>query len=165
MNPNGIPKQVILFRLAGKLYALPGDQGTVAAVVKSRGLTPVPAVSDRLAGAFYFRGRVIPVLSGRILFGLPPAPETPETLLLILTVADGFSGLTVDRAEDAVASEGLAFRPVVVPEGIPTAVRAAGTFNSESVFLLDPGSITSNERTFDPRIEDRIIAKRRPGPA
>lgn len=74
----------LVFRLAGEEYGFPVLK--VQEIVQWTELTRVPRVPDFILGVINLRGKVVPVIDLHVRFGLPPAPVTPRTCVVVLQV-------------------------------------------------------------------------------
>ncbi|MCX6907599.1 MAG: chemotaxis protein CheW [Verrucomicrobia bacterium] len=72
------------FRLAGEEYGFPVLK--VQEIVQWMELTRVPRVPEFILGVMNLRGKVVPVLDLHVRFGLPPAPVTTRTCVIVLEV-------------------------------------------------------------------------------
>ena len=99
---------------AGKyLTFVLGDESYAISVLKVReiirltAITAVPQMPDYVKGVINLRGKIIPVLSLRSKFGLPPAETSERTCIVVvqLTPSAGAQmqmGLVVDDVEEVV---------------------------------------------------------------
>ncbi|MCX6899570.1 MAG: chemotaxis protein CheW [Verrucomicrobia bacterium] len=74
----------LVFRLAGEEYGFPILK--IQEIVQWLELTRVPRVPDFILGVMNLRGKVVPVIDLHVRFGLPPAPVTPRTCVIVLQV-------------------------------------------------------------------------------
>lgn len=74
----------LVFRLEGEEYGFPVLR--VQEIVRWTELTRVPRVPEFILGVINLRGRVVPVIDLHARFGLPPAPVTPRTCVIVLQV-------------------------------------------------------------------------------
>jgi purine-binding chemotaxis protein CheW len=104
--------QCLTFRLNGVEYAV--DVNIVETVVEHVDITAVPTSIAYLCGVMNLRGRVIPVMDLRRKFGMPPAPGTIVSSMIVFNVA-GHSGkaLAIAALVDDV-SEVLAIEDVLI---------------------------------------------------
>jgi purine-binding chemotaxis protein CheW len=75
----------LVFRLEGEEYGFPVLK--VQEIVRWTEVTRVPRVPEFILGVINLRGRVVPVIDLHARFGLPPAPVTPRTCVIVLQVA------------------------------------------------------------------------------
>lgn len=72
----------ITFKLGDELFAI--DVGRVREVLDLSEITRVPTAPPYMRGVVNVRGSAIPVVDLRLKFGLPPAPDTVNTRILVL---------------------------------------------------------------------------------
>jgi purine-binding chemotaxis protein CheW len=96
----------LTFRVDGRLYALPA--GMVAEVIHVPPTARIPQAPAALMGIGNLRGTVLPVVSLRVLLGLP-AGHAPEGARAIVLAAGAPLALVVDKVERlaAVAAQDL----------------------------------------------------------
>lgn len=67
-------------------------------------ITPVPGSPGVMLGVVNLRGKVIPVLSMRLRFGLPPAEPHPHNVIIVVDSGDGGQiGLSVDSIREVAS--------------------------------------------------------------
>jgi len=74
--------QFITFKLGNELFAIPVDQ--VREVLELSIITSVPTARPYMRGVVNVRGRAIPVVDLKLRFGLPAAPDTLNTRIIVL---------------------------------------------------------------------------------
>jgi purine-binding chemotaxis protein CheW len=99
----------VLFRVADAEYVLPADD--VLHMESFSSATRVPGTASYVAGLVQIRGRVIPVLDLRARFGLPSAPTTLDSRVVVVELGERTVGLLVDSAREVIAIEPTAFHP------------------------------------------------------
>jgi purine-binding chemotaxis protein CheW len=101
------------FQMAGQHYAAPLAQ--VSEVLRDGEFTPVPGAAADLLGICHLRGRIVPLLDGRLRLGLPAEPPAdPEQVRIVMMIHDGhLVGLRVDAIGDLLtpASSDIAAPP------------------------------------------------------
>ena len=108
--------EVLVFEVDDRLFGV--LSGSVAEVVRAVTLAPLPAPSAIAEGLLNLRGRVVPVLDVRRVFGLP-SKSIEHTDHLVVVRGDGhLLALRVDRATDLVAcpDEGSQAADNVLPD-------------------------------------------------
>jgi purine-binding chemotaxis protein CheW len=109
--------EILAFDLGTERYAFPSDQ--VREIRALAGLTPLPATPAFLAGLINVRGRIVPVLDLRPLFGLPLGSAAPTTVLLLSSGLGDVGVLTMDRpAVTRVRETELGPLPSWAPSGL-----------------------------------------------
>ena len=126
-------------------YALPARR--VVEMETYPGATPVPGAPPWVAGLVQVRGRVVPAIDVRARLGLPPAPVTLDTRVVLVERGARVVGLVVDRAREVLA---LPDEPQAVPPEL--ADQAAGGFvcgvahgYDRSFLLIDVDSLLVQE--------------------
>jgi purine-binding chemotaxis protein CheW len=110
----------------------------VREIVRAQAPTPVPDAPPFVEGVIDLRGVVVPVVDLRRRLGLPAAPLSRASRLLIASVGGRIVALLVDRALDVVRLARSAIRPAP-PWLTPTEPRAlVGVFRRDDpVLVLD----------------------------
>lgn len=90
--------RVVTFRVGADLYA--ADIFAVERVIRYEVPRSLPNMPDWIEGVLEYGGRVLPVLDFRRRFGVAPFPPTPQTRLLVLTVANEWIAAVVDQVFD-----------------------------------------------------------------
>ncbi|WP_299026618.1 chemotaxis protein CheW [uncultured Thermanaerothrix sp.] len=100
-------KQFVVFQVADEQYGVPIDR--VESIVKMQPITLVPQAPEFLEGITNLRGMVLPVLSLRKRFGLPPREAGRETRIVVVVGEGHPIGIIVDSvlevlrlSEDAI---------------------------------------------------------------
>ena len=115
-------RQLIVFTLDGREYALPVEQ--VSEVLRMVTLTPVPEAPPWLPGIINLRGAVVPVVDLRARLALPRAPWGVNTPIIVADYEDRKLGLVADAVVELLSVPGSAITPP--DEGV------SGTGNSVS---------------------------------
>ena len=82
------------FRLGGETFGL--DIAVVQEICSLPPVTRIPGTSAHVRGVVNLRGRVVPVVDLRVLFGMESVPDTSRTCLVVCRIEG--------RAEAAVAA-------------------------------------------------------------
>lgn len=85
--------QALTFGIGQEVFAVPVPM--VREVIDYCPPFRIPNGPDHFIGLIEVRGQGIPVIDLRIRFGLPPAPPTPMTRILILEVPQDGGGLNI----------------------------------------------------------------------
>jgi purine-binding chemotaxis protein CheW len=94
------PHEVLLFTLEGQRYALPVVD--VRELLRAVRLTHLPRAPDVVEGLLNLRGELLPVLSLRRRFRLPPRPLSPEDHFIVAQAGPRRVVLHVDRTEEVL---------------------------------------------------------------
>jgi len=114
------------FRLGGQAYATPLDQ--VRAVIAAPEPQALPGADAAMLGVVSVRDRLLPVVSGAAVLGLPAQPLQKRSRILVLAIGEAEAGLLVDEVRGVLRAP--ADRLVTVP---PLLNRAAGEAKIESI--------------------------------
>ncbi|AEV88014.1 chemotaxis protein CheW [Actinoplanes sp. SE50] len=151
--------ELVSFAVEGQEYALPIDQ--VQEIVQApESVSHVPNAGSRVLGVIDLRGRLLPVVSMRRVFGLPVTPLEPQNRIVVVSLDDGVVGVVMDTVREVLRVPHQLVAPlpgVVAGEGRKTEV--------ESVVRLEDGkrlvSVLSVNRMFDsPEVRDEIAGYR-----
>jgi len=132
--------KVVVFSLAGELYAFPGRD--VLEILPAEGISPIPGTPDCIPGLITVRGDIESVIDLRKALELPARGDAPGQILLV-TGGAVRSGVLIDAVEDVVDVPGCSI--LAPPQNLDRGVRefVAGELEQEgrSVTLLDPAGI------------------------
>ncbi|GIF05864.1 chemotaxis protein CheW [Actinoplanes siamensis] len=151
--------ELVSFAVEGQEYALPIDQ--VQEIVQApESVSHVPNAAGQVLGVIDLRGRLLPVVSMRRVFGLPVTPLEPQNRIVVVSLKDGVVGVVMDTVREVLRVPHQLVAPlpgVVAGEGRKTEV--------ESVCRLEDGkrlvSVLSVNRMFDsPEVRDEIAGYR-----
>lgn len=95
-----LPGRYLGFRLGGETYGL--EIGVVQEIVGMLPVTRVPGAPAHVRGVVNLRGRVVPVVDLRSLFGMEAATETRRTCLVVCRVEDGTETVVAAAVADDV---------------------------------------------------------------
>jgi purine-binding chemotaxis protein CheW len=97
------PRAFCAFRADARLYGI--DVACLREISANTTITPVPRAPPVIRGLANLRSRIFLILDLRALLGLPPAPCTADSRLIILkpTVAEDM-GLLADRGGDILTA-------------------------------------------------------------
>lgn len=133
----------VCFELAGTLFAAPMTR--VREVTRLGRITPVPQARAYYAGLINLRGEIMPALDLRRRLGLPEAPVTEETRVLVVG-GQSRHGLIVDRIADPLDLDQTALEPLPEAcrdESAKTFVHAAAkSSQGNPILLLDLDAVT-----------------------
>ena len=95
-----VERQLVVFDLANERYGV--DIGTVREIIRMQEITHVPNSPDYVDGVTNLRGKVIPVVNLRKLFGLEPGEETNETRVVVVEIEGEDIGVRVDAVAEVL---------------------------------------------------------------
>jgi purine-binding chemotaxis protein CheW len=127
----------VLCKIAEAEYALPADH--VVQMESYAGATRVPGASQQVAGLVQIRGRVVPVLDLRVVFGLEAIPPTLNSRVVVMKHADRTVGLLVDSAREVLKIGAAEFMPPppVVSRQTDELVTGVAHIGERMLMLLD----------------------------
>jgi purine-binding chemotaxis protein CheW len=137
----------VIFKVAGGEYVLPASD--VLQMESFTGATPVPGAAPYVAGIIHVRGRVVPVVDLRARFGLPAAPPTLDSRVVVGELAGRTVGLLADSAREVVKvdSEQLHAPPsMMTVDGAEGFVKAVAQVDKRLLMLLDFAKVIGEEQ-------------------
>jgi purine-binding chemotaxis protein CheW len=146
--------ELVSFAVEGQEYALPIDQ--VQEIVQApESVSHVPNSGNQVLGVIDLRGRLLPVVSMRRVFGLPITPLEPQNRIVVVSLRDSVIGVVMDTVREV-----LRVPHDLVAEPPPF----MNSTEIESVCRLEDGkrlvSVLSVNRMFDsPEIREEMVAK------
>jgi purine-binding chemotaxis protein CheW len=151
--------ELVSFAVEGQEYALPIDQ--VQEIVQApESVSHVPNAGSRVLGVIDLRGRLLPVVSMRRVFGLPTTPLEPKNRIVVVSLDGGVVGVVMDTVREVLRVP----HQLVAP--LPNFVAGDGRKSEvESVCRLEDGkrlvSVLSVNRMFDsPEVRSEIAEHR-----
>lgn len=135
----------VLFRIADGAYALPACD--VLYMESFTGATKVPGTLPYVAGVVQIRSRVVPLIDARARFGLPGAPATLDSRVVVVQHGERAIGLLVDSAREVMNIAVDTFRPPpeIVSDQAAGFVSAVAQAGPGLVMLLDFGKVVGEE--------------------
>ncbi|WP_250031715.1 chemotaxis protein CheW [Paractinoplanes maris] len=147
--------ELVSFAVQGQEYALPIDQ--VQEIVQApESISHVPNAGSRVLGVVDLRGRLLPVVSMRRVFGLPVTPLEPQNRIVVVSIDGGVVGVVMDTVREVLRVP----HQLVAP--LPGFMAGDGRKSEvESVCRLEDGkrlvSVLSVNRMFDsPEVRNEI---------
>lgn len=136
----------VLCKVAGAEYVVPAED--VLQMESFAGATKVPGTTAQVAGLVQVRGRVVPVLDLRVMFGFPPIEPTIDSRVMVMKKGERTVGLLVDSAREVLKIPAGDFRPppqIVVgqTDGLVKAVAQSG---SRLLMLIDFSKVIGEEQ-------------------
>lgn len=127
----------VVFRVAGAEYVIPASE--VLRMESYAGATPIPGGPAHLAGVVQVRGRFVPVVDLRARFGLPAAPLSLDSRIVVGQSGERPVALLVDSAREVLrlSPEQLTVPPPMVVEQCAGYVSAVARVGERFVMLID----------------------------
>lgn len=149
----------VTLSLGDALHGIPVDR--VQEILDMRPVAGMPNAPAHLLGVTDLRGENVPVIDMRVLLGLEPAPDTPQTRILVVLLERGGAssviGLRTDRVIAVARLDDDSMQPLTVAHKLAwdgLSILGIGRRNGEVISIIDlDGLFTSIPRTA--RMTDR----------
>jgi purine-binding chemotaxis protein CheW len=127
----------VLCRIAEAEYVLPAAD--VLQMESFSGATKVPGAAAQVAGLVQIRGRVVPVLDMRTVFGFPAVPPTIDSRVIVMKQGERTVGLLVDSAREVLKIPATDFQPPppVITQQTDGLVKAVAQAGKRLLMLID----------------------------
>lgn len=100
----GGAERVVVFRVAGRRFALP--LAPVLEIIRHRPPTPVPGAAAPVIGILPVRGRMVTLVDARLTLGIGGGvPGNGAQVIVLDGDRDGLLGLVVDEVQGVAAAE------------------------------------------------------------
>jgi purine-binding chemotaxis protein CheW len=152
----------IVFRVAESDYALAATQ--VLQLESFNGATAVPGTLPHVTGIVQVRGRIVPVLDLRLLFGEPAVSAGLDTRMIVVELGERTVALRVDSSREVLKLEAEQIQPppLVVSERSRGFVSAVARVGSRLLMILNLEKVVGEEQLHDSdHILDDVNAGRR----
>ena len=109
--------QFVVCVLADERYGM--EVGRVHEILRLPAITALPGADRSFSGVINLRGRVIPIMDLRQRFGLPDAPATRLSRIVVADAGDGQIGLLVDAVDEVahIAASAIEPAPAIASNG------------------------------------------------
>lgn len=134
----------------------------ILSVVEVLPRTPIhrlPAAPEYLAGVIHWRGHIVPILSVRARFGLPPAEETDRSRIVLTGLGADTIGLLVDEVHQIVRVSDAEVQPpaAAMAAALAEYFRGVVRVGEELIMLIDTQRIVSTDE--QSRIRSSVPAR------
>jgi purine-binding chemotaxis protein CheW len=131
----------LTFSLCGEEFGLPLLRSRE--IVRVGEITRIPEAPPHVRGVLNLRGRVLPVVELRTRLGMPAAPLTARSRVIVVEALGRLFGLLVDRVSRIVkiADDSIQPAPREALFGNPDDVTGIAPMGDESIILLDVDKI------------------------
>jgi purine-binding chemotaxis protein CheW len=139
----------VIFRVAESEYALPAAQ--VLQLESFDGVTAVPGTLPHVTGIVQVRGRIVPVIDLRLLFGHAAIEPVLDNRIIVVEVGSRTVGLCVDSSREVLRLAGDQFQPTpgLVAEQSRGFVRGVARVGARLLMLFDLAKILGEEALYD----------------
>jgi len=153
-------RQLVSFEVAGQEYALPIERVQEIVQIPEQ-MTEVPNTPPHVLGVMTLRSRLLPLVSLREMFGLPPQPLGEANKIVVVSTGDGAAGAAVGVVMDSVREVLRVGRSVIDP--LPALLARSGSLAEiEAICRLQDGrrlvSILSVAKMFNSADLRRVAA-------
>ncbi|HON41793.1 MAG TPA: chemotaxis protein CheW [Bacillota bacterium] len=133
----GAEMQLVVFELGDESYGV--DISRVQDINRMQEITEIPHAPESVVGVINLRGRVIPVIDLRKRFGLPEAPHTKDTRIVVVHLDDNLIGVIVDAVSQVLRIPAdIVEPPSPVLAGVDSRyLRGIAKLDEKLVILLD----------------------------
>lgn len=101
--------QLVSFMLADEEYGV--EVLKVREIIRMPTITKMPNTPPHVEGIINLRGKVIPIISMRTRFGLPPCENSGQTRIIIMDVVGRLTGFIVDSVSEVIRIHGSEIQP------------------------------------------------------
>lgn len=139
----------VVFRVADAEYAVPAAQ--VLQLESFSGVTSVPGTLPHVTGIVQVRGRIVPVIDLRLLFGEAAVEGALETRIIVVELSERTVGLRVDSSREVLKLEAEQFHPTptVVADRSRGFVKAVARVGPRLLMLLNLAKVIGEEPLHD----------------
>ena len=139
----------VVFQVADAEYAMPAAQ--VLQLESFAGVTAVPGTLPHVTGIVQVRGRIVPVIDLRLLFGKPSAEAVLDTRIIVVELNERTVGLRVDTSREVLKLEEDQFHatPTIVNDRSRGFVRGVARVGPRLLMLLDLTKVLGEEQLHD----------------
>jgi len=129
--------QVVGFRIGNETYGV--RIGAVREIVRVPEITSVPSAPDAIEGVINLRGKIIPVMDLRKLFGQTDIHNDKKNRILVVELENKLVGLIVNAASEVLKIPPSEVEPpgTVFAEGESSYVTGVGKLKGRLIILLD----------------------------
>ena len=141
--------QYMTFKLGNELFAIGVAQ--VREVLEVSQITKVPTAPAYMRGVVNVRGQATPVVDLRLKFGLPPAPDTVHTRIIVMELElDGepaVLGGVADSVHEVIELEPGSIDPPprIAMRWRTDLIRGMGKRGDDFIIILDMNAVFSSE--------------------
>ncbi|CZT36449.1 chemotaxis protein CheW [Rhizobium sp. 9140] len=153
--------QFVTFSVEGEIFAAP--MAPVQEIIRVPNLAQVPLAPPSLLGLANLRGRILPIVNLRRIFGLADIEDTDATRALVINLGTPL-GFVVDRVASVIAVDEADIEPAAAIGATVDARLLTGVVkmpNGEIIMILDFAQLIAREfvgTPMDGRISDVAIA-------
>ena len=135
------PVDMLTLQLSGEAFAL--DAVIVSEILDLVPITRVPDAPAHATGLINVRGKVVPLVDLRRLFGMEPSLHTIDTRIIVIDIPISGQpttvGILADKVHEvtAIVGESIEAAPRVGMKWRPEFIRGIGRRNEDFLIILD----------------------------
>lgn len=130
---------VVTFRADSQAYGLPVER--VREIQQIVAFADVPDEGDAIRGLIDIRGEIVPVVDARTLLGLPSAPYTLDTPMIVVLGPQGPVALVVDAVDAILDLDTDAAEPAPPMHSLASRILGVHHLQDGLVLVLDPDTL------------------------
>lgn len=148
----------LTFKLGDETFASHVD--SVTKILEMQKITEVPRAPEFMKGVINLRGNVLPVIDGRIKFGMKATPYTDKSCILVLNLSIDNDQVEVGAIVDAVMNvvefpeEAIKPSPGLGSKYKSDFIDGVMKLNDEFIMILNMNSVFSAEEIIQLQTED-----------
>jgi purine-binding chemotaxis protein CheW len=137
--------QLVVFDLANEHYGV--DIAAVESIIKMMPITVMPHAPSFVEGVINLRGSVLPVIDMHKRFSLPPAEESKNTRIIVVTMNGVKVGMIVDAVSEVlrIPQDSIEPPPPMVTTVDSAFITGIAKVGEQLVILLDLGRVLSTQ--------------------
>ncbi len=137
--------QVVSFKINGEEYGV--DILKVQEINRTMDVTRVPNSKDHIDGVINLRGKVIPVIDLRTLFGFQRIEHDHNTRIIVVELSDKVVGFVVDQVLKvlSIPQSVIEDTPPMLGNTQTEYIRNVAKFEERLIILLDPEKLLHEE--------------------
>jgi purine-binding chemotaxis protein CheW len=135
----------LTLRLGDETYGIPVLG--VREIIGTIDVTRVPRTQPFLTGVINLRGKVIPIISLRLKFGMGEVEATEETCIIVVDIGEEPMGIVIDSVSEVVTFEAgdISPSPGLGADGEADFIQCMGKAGDKVVMLLDIAKVLDVE--------------------
>lgn len=106
-------------------------------IIRMQEITEIPNTEHYVKGVINLRGKIVPVISLRSLFGLTPDTVTKATRIVVVNHKEESVGIIVDKANKVITFSGIQEPPERIGGTSGTFVTGIGIWQTNLVGILN----------------------------
>lgn len=140
-------QQLVVFDLARESYGV--NIGKVSEIIRMQEITKVPRTPEYVEGVINLRGKIIPVIDLRKMFGLVVGEQNKENRTVVVDIGGQNIGIIVDAVTEVLRIASDSVEPpssVIVTAGSDYLLGIA-KLEDKMIILLDLDKVLSHEQS------------------